>query len=104
MQGVISEAPAGDRAPLAADQQPQLRRVLELAPLTAGSVGMIIGAGVYVLIGTATERAGASVWAAFLLSALLCAFTGLNYGELTSLSPAQARSTSTPATPSRSGW
>jgi basic amino acid/polyamine antiporter, APA family len=48
---------------------------------------MIIGAGIYVLVGVATSRAGAAVWLAFVLAALLSALTALSYAELASLFP-----------------
>ena len=61
--------------------QPGLQRELGFLALTASGVGIIIGAGVYVLIGAATAEAGASVWLAFLLAAVLSALTGLGYCE-----------------------
>jgi amino acid transporter len=50
-------------------------------------VGVIIGAGIYVLIGPATQRAGALVWASMLLASALCALTAFSYMELTSMFP-----------------
>lgn len=50
-------------------------------------MGVIIGAGIYILIGPATERAGGLVWASLLLSAALCALTAFSYMELTSMFP-----------------
>lgn len=44
-----------------------LRPVLGLLQVTASGVGIIIGAGIYVLLGPATEQAGGTVWVAFLL-------------------------------------
>src|SRR6476619_5500174 len=66
---------------------PKLRRVLSLGDVTASGVGIIIGAGIYVLVGAATAKAGAGVWLAFLLAAVLCALTGLSYAELASMFP-----------------
>jgi hypothetical protein len=43
----------------------QLRRVLGLAEVTASGIGIIIGAGIYVLLSAATAAAGATVWLAF---------------------------------------
>lgn len=84
-----SEAPdtvqASSRAP-----RPALRRTLGFWDVTAGGVGIIIGAGIYVLIGAATARAGAAVWAAFVLAAVLSALTGLSYAELASMFPTAA--------------
>src|SRR4051794_1633111 len=42
-----------------------LRRELGLVQVTASGVGIIIGAGIYVLLSSATAEAGASVWLAF---------------------------------------
>ena len=70
--------------------RPPLRRVLGLAEVTAGGVGIIIGAGIYVLLGTATAQAGAAVWLAFVLAAVLSALTGLSYAELSSMFPSAA--------------
>lgn len=67
--------------------QPQLRRVLGLPQVTAGGVGIIIGAGIYVLIGAATAEAGAGVWMSFLIAALLSALTAMSYMELTAMFP-----------------
>jgi len=47
----------------------------------------VIGAGIYVLIGTATREAGAAVWLAFVLAGVLSALTALSYGELAGMFP-----------------
>ncbi len=67
-----------------------LHRVLGLTEVTAGGVGIIIGAGIYVLLGAATAHAGPVVWLAFLLAAVLSVLTGLSYAELTSMFPSAA--------------
>ena len=64
--------------------------MLGLTEVTAGGIGIIIGAGIYVLLGAATAQAGALVWAAFLLAAGLSALTGLSYAELSSMFPSAA--------------
>ena len=71
-------------------EAPGLRRVLGLTEITAGGVGIIIGAGIYVLLGAATAHAGPMVWAAFLMAAALSALTGLSYAELSSMFPSAA--------------
>jgi basic amino acid/polyamine antiporter, APA family len=76
--------------PAAGAPGPSLHRVLGLTEVTAGGVGIIIGAGIYVLLGAATAHAGALVWLAFLLAALLSAATGLSYAELSSMFPSAA--------------
>jgi basic amino acid/polyamine antiporter, APA family len=67
-----------------------LRRVLGLTEVTAGGVGIIVGAGIYVLLGAATAQAGPLVWVAFLIAAVLSALTGLSYAELSSMFPSAA--------------
>ncbi len=67
-----------------------LHRVLGMTEVTAGGVGIIIGAGIYVLLGPATAHAGPLVWAAFLMAAVLSALTGLSYAELSSMFPSAA--------------
>jgi len=51
---------------------------------------MILGAGIYALIGKATGVAGNTVWMSFLLGALISSFTGLSYAELSSMIPKAA--------------
>jgi APA family basic amino acid/polyamine antiporter len=83
-------APARPAPPPAAPPRDALRRVLGLTHVTAGGVGIIIGAGIYVLLGAATAQAGALVWLAFLVAATLSALTGLSYAELSSMFPSAA--------------
>src|SRR5262245_58484861 len=68
----------------------RLHRVLGLVEVTAGGVGIIIGAGIYVLLGAATALAGPAVWLAFLCAAALSLLTGLSYAELSSMFPSSA--------------
>jgi amino acid transporter len=72
------------------DGTASLHRVLGLTEVTAGGVGIIIGAGIYVLLGAATGHAGAVVWLAFLLAAVMSALSGLSYAELSSMFPSAA--------------
>ena len=65
----------------------RLRRVLGPLEVTASGVGIIIGAGIYVLLGAATAEAGNAVWLSFLVAAVLCGLTGLSYAELASMFP-----------------
>jgi APA family basic amino acid/polyamine antiporter len=53
-------------------------------------VGLILGAGIYVLIGAAAGIAGNAVWMAFTLGAVIATFTGLSYAELASMYPKAA--------------
>ena len=77
--GVVPAFPAPD--------PPRLRRVLGPIEVTASGVGIIIGAGIYVLLGAATAEAGNAVWVSFVMAAGLCALTGLSYAELASMFP-----------------
>ena len=70
-----------------AERSPALERALGFWQVTAIGVGIIIGAGIYVLAGEATTEAGSAVWAAFVLAAVLSAFSGLGYAELASMYP-----------------
>jgi basic amino acid/polyamine antiporter, APA family len=65
----------------------ELKRELGLLEITLSGVGIILGAGIYALIGKATGLAGNAVWLSFALSALVAVFTGLSYAELSSMFP-----------------
>ena len=69
---------------------PNLKRQLGVFELTATGVGIVLGAGIYVLIGEAAGYAGNAVWIPFVMSALAAAFTGLTYAELGSRYPKAA--------------
>jgi len=65
-----------------------LKRALGWASLMAMGIGGIIGAGIFVLTGTAAANfAGPGVMLSFLLSGLACAFVALCYAELAALIP-----------------
>jgi len=68
----------------------ELKRHMGLFHLTMYGVGLILGAGIYVLIGEATSFAGNSVWISFLLGIIVALFSGLSYAELTALFPKAA--------------
>ena len=63
----------------------QLKRSLSLVDLVVYGVGVIIGAGIYVLIGSAAGLAGNFLWLSFIFGALIAIFTGLSYAELSSV-------------------
>lgn len=50
--------------------------------MTVAGVGIILGAGIYALIGIAVGSTGNALWLAFLFAAFLSAFTGLSYASL----------------------
>ena len=65
-----------------------LKRTLGPLNLTMLGVGSTIGAGIYVMTGTAAANyAGPAVLLSFLLAGLACVFTALSYGELASVMP-----------------
>ncbi len=64
-----------------------LKRELGLIEITLSGIGIILGAGIYALIGKAAGLAGNSIWLSFALSALIAVFTGLSYAELSSIFP-----------------
>ncbi len=68
----------------------RLKRELGLFEVTAYGVGIIIGAGVYALIGSAAGLAGNMLWLAFVIGAAVSVFTGLSYAELSSMFPKEA--------------
>jgi len=63
----------------------RLKRELSLWQVTIAGVGIILGAGIYALIGVAAGTAGNAIWLAFLISAVVAGLTGLSYAELTSM-------------------
>jgi len=68
----------------------ELTRHMGLFHLTMYGVGLILGAGIYVLIGEAAGFAGNSMWISFLLGSIVAIFAGLSYAELTALFPKAA--------------
>ncbi len=64
-----------------------LKRALGLFEVTMYGTGVILGAGIYALIGKGAGLAGNAVWAAFAIGAFIAAFTGLSYAELGSMFP-----------------
>ncbi len=67
-----------------------LNRNLGLGQTTISGVGIIIGAGIYALIGIGAQTAGNALWLAFAIGAVIAILTGLSYGELASMFPKDA--------------
>jgi len=65
----------------------KLERSLGLWEVTMMSIGIILGAGIYVVIGEAAGLTGNSVWLSFVIGAIVASFTGLSYAELCSRYP-----------------
>lgn len=66
-------------------EKASLKRELGLLEVTLSGVGIILGAGIYALLGRASGLAGNSLWMSFAISALIAIFTGLSYAELSSM-------------------
>jgi APA family basic amino acid/polyamine antiporter len=66
---------------------PKLKRELGLLEVTLCGIGIIFGAGIYVLIGKVAGLAGNASWISFLIAALIASLTGLSYAELSSIFP-----------------
>ncbi len=67
-----------------------LKRRLGLFPATLVGVGVILGAGIYVLVGVAANQAGNIVWLSFIIAAAVAGFTALSYARLGKLQPKDA--------------
>ncbi len=66
-------------------KQYKLKKELGLFQATLYGVGIILGAGIYVLLGTGAGIAGNAIWLSFAIAALIAAFTGMSYAELSSM-------------------
>lgn len=62
--------------------QPELRRHLGPGQLFAYTLGGMLGAGIYGLVGRAAGELGAAVWAGFLVAMVAALLTGLSYASL----------------------
>ncbi len=71
-------------------QKYKLKKELGLFQLTLYGVGIILGAGIYALIGEGAGIAGNALWLSFVIAAIIAAFTGLSYAELSSRYPKEA--------------
>jgi APA family basic amino acid/polyamine antiporter len=65
----------------------KLKRELGLFEATFYGVSIILGAGIFALIGKAAALAGPSLWVSFLIGAFISIFTGLSYAELSAMYP-----------------
>lgn len=63
----------------------KLKRELSLFNVVVAGVGIILGAGIYALIGIAAGETGNTIWLSFLVTSVVAAFTGLSYAELSSM-------------------
>jgi len=63
----------------------KLKRTLGYWGTTIDGVGVIVGAGIYALIGVAAGVAGPALWISFVLAGIIAVLTGLSYAELSSI-------------------
>ena len=70
--------------------EPHLRRAIGLPLLVLYGLGITIGAGIYVLIGTAAEKAGDFAPSSFLLAAFVMAFSAASFAEFCGRIPQSA--------------
>jgi amino acid transporter len=86
--GVLVEDDAGRRRGVTGMAAgPTLRRTLSLWHVSLTGIGVILGAGVYALIGPAAALAGRGLWLSFLLAGLAAALTGYAYARLGAMRP-----------------
>jgi len=69
------------------ERKAELKRVLGLFEITLSGIGIILGAGIYSLLGEAAGLAGNAVWISFAISSLVALLTGMSYAELSSMFP-----------------
>ncbi|MGC9146423.1 MAG: APC family permease [Infirmifilum sp.] len=68
----------------------ELKRELGLGYATLFGVGLILGAGIYVLVGRAAGLVGDAVWISVAFSGLIALSTAFSYAELASMFPTAA--------------
>ncbi len=68
----------------------KLKRTLNIFHVTAYGVGIILGTGIYALIGQGAGVAGNAVWLSFVIGAVIAGITGLSYAELGTMFPKEA--------------
>ena len=80
----MSEAVIGSPA---AAEEPGLRRSIGPFQLFAYTLGGMLGAGIYGLVGRAAGQLGAAVWLGFIVAMVAALLTGLSYASLGSRYP-----------------
>jgi APA family basic amino acid/polyamine antiporter len=68
----------------------ELKRSINLFQAITYGVGLILGAGIYVIIGDVAAIAGNAMWISFIVASVIALFTGLSYAELSSMFPKSA--------------
>ncbi|MBY6093110.1 APC family permease [Maritimibacter alkaliphilus] len=79
-----------DTQTTAANRTEKLRRSLTTPLLTLYGLGVTVGAGIYVLVGSTAAEAGAYAPVSFVVAAVVVAFTAFSYAELSTRYPVSA--------------
>jgi APA family basic amino acid/polyamine antiporter len=66
---------------------PSLRRTLGVWRVSLTGIGVILGAGVYALIGPAAAQAGNAMWLSFVLAGITAGLTAYSYARFAALRP-----------------
>lgn len=77
-------------APIPQPIAPALRRSIGLLPAVLYGLGVTVGAGIYVLVGTVAGRAGPHGPVAFAMAAVIMALTASSFAELVGRAPVSA--------------
>ncbi len=87
-QGLMARKSVDDIVQSREADETKLARTLGPFSITAMGIGAIIGAGIFVLTGTAAAQyAGPSIMLSFVLGGVVCGFVGLCYAELAAMLP-----------------
>ncbi len=84
MTACRARPPSGPAAP---EARPRLRRQLGLWQVSLSGIAVILGAGVYSLIGAGAALAGSALWLAFVLAGATAALTAYSYARLGAMRP-----------------
>ena len=88
VQGLMARKSVDDIVKSGEADGTKLAKTLGPFSITAMGIGAIIGAGIFVLTGTAAARyAGPSIMLSFVLGGIVCSFVGLCYAELAAMLP-----------------
>ena len=86
--GLMTRKPIADIVAAEEGDGHKLEKTLGPFSITAMGIGAIIGAGIFVLTGTAAAKyAGPSIMLSFIVGGIACAFVGLCYAELAAMLP-----------------
>ncbi len=92
-QGLMTRKPVDQIIASADAGEHTLSKTLGAVSITAMGIGAIIGAGIFVLTGTAAAQyAGPAIMLSFVLGGVVCGFVGLCYAELAAMLPVSGSS------------